>query len=305
MHQNPGVNGALAVVLCILGSVQCKAEPNSAGPQEPKMTATKPPLPAPASLPAETTLGRLSCSPVVGSEEEKGIYFARENEVSWGEALPICGYVRVTPAIASPQPSSSFAIHVRPHGSDEFSQGSENFVLGKPRIQDDPRVFEILTTEGQLYFNTRAYNEYTVLAPGDYDISLRYFNMESERKHIRVIANGWRQEVATFLKREVCDGTIVETFKDYLEIQHFLSVADMDEEAAEAAYADRDKAGSIAYANYATQVKAEWQEGMRAEHRIDSVVPAYAIKLATEACPAKKEAIENIVYLYEAFKNAT
>ncbi len=286
---------------------QCKSEKPPQGPDGPTETEEADQEAgsnsASAEFPTANSFEKHRCSPPTDSTADKGIVFNTKEEIVWGEALPICGYLRVPKDMAHPSISSSFAVHVRKSQQEQFHRDSANFKLGEPEIRENQELYDTLEQRGELYFNTQVVNEYTVLGPGEYDISAGFFNIETERKTVRVRPGGWRGEIATFLTEAFCQGSIVQDFKDYLSIQELLSTADMDEATLAAVTADQVKAGKPAYEKYAPRMRDTWVEGMEQEHKSDTGVPQYVVEQIQTTCRNQKAPANSIYYIYQALRS--
>ncbi len=260
------------------------------------------PTATPMDFPTTESFTRQACSPEALGKAAKSVAFNIRTELDWGEALFVCGHLRFPKEDPRPAVLSSLSVQIRNSESEEFIHDSPNFQLGSPPLRENEELYTILKRDGELYFNARVESEYTVLAPGTYDVSVSFFDTESERKRLKVVAAGWRRELAEFLSKELCDGQIAEDFKDYLSIQQHLRTADMDQAQAAQVYGDMREAAKTAMLGYRQKLPSSWLEGLQQTPEHDVGIPEYLWSLLGERCPAKTPSRETAFDLYQAFR---
>lgn len=296
--------GVSWAMICTV-SVGCGPERAIRPPQSTTVPAS-PPSGEPANAAVATTqgFGKRACSPSPKHDGERQLLVSMPSTQIWGETLFVCGYLRVPPEIARPNPSSSFSVHIRRADGDDFHPDSANFQLGSPELRHQEETYDRLEKEGELYFNAGLFNAYTTLEPGQHDISVRFFDVESERITVSVTPGGWRGEVASLLIDGVCDGTLFEDYAEVLKIDAFLATADMDGPMLAEVQADRQEAAMKAYRRYESQARPAWLEGMRTEVRTDVGVARYAEERVRATCPAKADRANELNNVYQALKGA-
>lgn len=247
----------------------------------------------------ENSFSKIACSPVVDKSIKEGVFFNMPKTMQWGQEIPICAYLRGSKALANVHTMSSFRVQIRDASGEHFSRDSSNAELGTPPIRLTPKAFEILAEKGEVFFNGNITNQYTVLAPGQYTISISYFEFESERKKLTVVSSGWRKALTHFISQETCKGNMVKNLSDYLELQHMLSVLDLTPEAFEEAQIGLEKNWHHGFKKYKPQIKNEWRKGLKESQKLDRTIPLQIIKQLKEKCNKKELNDSDIYYIYE------
>jgi len=176
----------------------------------------------------KTAFGRSSCSPALDAHVEQGLAVTMPKQITWGDPLPICGYLRVGEELRIKYPRFDFILQ-RKDARLESYRGTQSQELGDPMIDKSSPAYELLKQHGDLYFTVDGQHPFRDLSPGEYDIVIGYLDQfHTEKQHLTVIAGGWRGDLSAVLLDMLCDGTVLADLSEYLGLVHTASLVDTD-----------------------------------------------------------------------------
>lgn len=208
---------------------------------------------APTTFPAATTttFGKTACSPALPPKIAEGFVIDMPAKITWGEPLPICGYLRVGEELRIKYPRFDLVLERKDRGLDRY-RTSETQELGEPMMDRFSPAYELLKRQGELYFVANGQHRFRDLSPGEYDIELGYLGeLHTEKKHLVVVAGGWRKELSDALTSAICEEKLLEDLSGYLDAMHHASLVD---------------SGPQGTAGLERAIEAAWRAGF-AKHR--------------------------------------
>jgi len=245
-------------------------------------------------------LGKQPCSPDLAAKE--GITFNMPNEIVWGDALPICGLLKVADKLGIKQPGFKFFLKPKDKVKNLNLSSHE---LGEPNLNFDTKANELLTSNQELYFNINGQHSSRSLPPGEYKVSLSYRNntYQSAEKSLKVKAIGWRKNFSNTLMNSICNHRLINDLKDYLSLINSHSNEDLN--TAERIRMDRTMRNSWnqGFAKHRVMITKKVKSKLMTMSHSDRTIPYYTQKQIEKTSCTNQSNFATLVNIFEGIRS--
>jgi hypothetical protein len=223
-------------------------------------------------------------------------------EITWGDPLPICGYLRVSEELRIKYPGFNFVLERQDRSLDQYrGNGSEE--LGDPEMDKLSPAYGLLKEHGELYFTVNGQHPYRDLSPGDYQVEIRYLGQFfTGKKPLKVIAGGWRKELSDALVTSVCEGNILADLSEYFSLVHLASLAD-DRMGQGDMDRRQDAAWRKGYVGYQRAISDKYRPELESLGSTDRSIPLHVYKESRVRCPGRSVEVVTLLSLFAGIKD--
>lgn len=235
----------------------------------------------------KTTFGQSACSPVLDAQVAQGLVVGMPKEIVWGEPLPICGYLRVGEELRIKYPGFNFVLERKDRSLDRY-RGDDSQELGDPMMDKQSPAYGLLQKNGELYFHVNGQHPFRDLSPGEYEIEISYLGqIRAEKKHLTVIAGGWRKDVSDALVASICEGTILADLSDYLSLVRQAALHDADAEGQAEMSRQQEAAWRKGFATHKGVIADKHRSELESLNVGDQSIALHAFKASRRRCPSQ------------------
>jgi hypothetical protein len=273
-----GVRGACLVPACLVLSLTLAA---CAGPAATGNAAVTFPTTT------KTTFGRTSCSPALDSHAAQGLVVAMPSQITWGEPLPICGYLRIGEELRISQPRFDFILERKDRSLDQY-RGNGTQELGDPQMDKQSPAYDILQKEGELYFSVDGQHPFRDLSPGEYEIEITYLDqLRTERKPLKVIAGGWRKDLSDALVVSICEGNLLSDLSEYVSLVRMAARGDAAPGGVGQMERQQEAAWRTGFARHTDVLTPGIRSRLASISNVDASIPLHVYQTGRARCPSK------------------